>query len=180
LKEGPVPNHQQPKQDTTANAAPAPLFDHTVTIAKGVVDTWAAMAKGYVSNEPFGTLTEIWAGIFTAYFDWAKLLQTIPEVGGSGNREVKRGAPPVVASWVVPKPVTGALHAGAWMNGDGLPFRGTISAEAAPMKNTPTSTTITVTLTPPTGTPSGRYGGSILDSDYNVVLGPVTVSIPSG
>jgi hypothetical protein len=175
-----VPNPQQPQQPKTDAAAPAPLFDHTVTIAKGVVDTWAAMARGFAANEPFGTVTEIWAGIFTAYFDWAKLLQTIPEVGGSGRREVKRGASPVVASWVVPNAVSGPLHAGAWMNGDGLPFRGTITADPAPVKDAPTSTTITVTLTPPTGTPSGRYGGSILDRDYSVVLGPVTVSIPSG
>jgi hypothetical protein len=165
------------------------LFDQALEISKKAIDAWAGTAKELVGNEPFGTLTEGLAGIFTAYFDWAKLLQEIPPFQGGGlpktsmlaeNQNLtapKAAAGPVTTSLEVQGTVAGPLYTSAFVNGAGEKFAGQIAATAAQTPSKPNSTTITLTLTPKSTDLAGDYGGSILDSSYHLLAGPLHVTV---
>jgi hypothetical protein len=78
-----VPNSEKTTQETTETFAR--LVEQSMTLAQETIEAWAALTKNLIAQTPFGTLTDCWMRVVRAYFDCAKALQTIPEVGGAGK-----------------------------------------------------------------------------------------------
>jgi hypothetical protein len=144
------------------------------------------MMKGLMCYEPYATLSECYIQMWHGIFAWSKEMQTLPGWGGTGMRGGKKGvvgpnAAPVVYTETVNRAITQPLYATAFVDEDGDEFpEDQIHISATAVPGVANQTTIEVKFTPPAGTLAGTYGGSILNSRYRLIVGPIQVDIPAG
>ena len=160
------------------------LIEESAKITAGAINAWASLAKELLGAEPYGTLTEGMAAAAAAWFDWAKLVQEIPLIGGGGTppkkRVTKAGAPAIVVKQTVPQAPLAGLHATAFVDGHGNPIPPTaITVTGQPVAGNAAATEITVTVKAPAGSVAGTYHGSILDGGNRVVIQSLGVKVPA-
>jgi hypothetical protein len=181
-----IPNPPRIRHSACDHAACNDPMDHWVAMNRHGLHAFTRMMKGLACHEPYSTLSESYVELWRCFFAWSKEMQTLPGFGGGGKRGGGKGvvganAGPVVVTATANRAVRVPIHATAFVNEDGVKFPGQIVPVAAtPVVGPPPSTTITITFTPPTGTPAGSYGGSILTDTYRLVVGPIQVDIPAG
>jgi hypothetical protein len=69
-------------QDSTAEE----IVDRSAAWATAAIGAWASAWKGLIDGEPYGSIAELVVRAGTSWFDWAKSVQELPYMGGTGQR----------------------------------------------------------------------------------------------